>query len=143
VRNQTQDVRVYGPALLTTRVLRERVSLKWNNVLLSDSLKASKMVVDLAVNKVSIAEPLAKKVVEPPAKKGILKKGFLNSRPDIPATPTLPQKVFDGGIVGPSSPPRVAPFLHPLRVMDSPNLGIGRSVLIIFQRGDCGLGGGR
>jgi hypothetical protein len=47
------------------RVLSKGVSLKWNDVLLSDSLKASKMVADLAVNKASVAEPPAKKVVEP------------------------------------------------------------------------------
>jgi hypothetical protein len=114
------------------RVLREGVSLKWNDVLLSDSLKASKKVADLAVNKVSVAEPPAIKGAEPPVKKGFLRKGFLNPRPDIPATPTSPRKVFDGT----SLPPllEVAPFLHPLRVMDSPNLEIGRSVLIIMGR---------
>jgi hypothetical protein len=47
------------------RVIRERVSWKWNDVLLSDSLKASKMVADLAIKKASIAETLAKKVAEP------------------------------------------------------------------------------
>jgi hypothetical protein len=68
------------------RVLKEGVSLKWNDVLLSDSLKASKMVADLAVNKASVAEPLAKKVVEPPVKKDFLRKGFLNPRLDLPTT---------------------------------------------------------
>jgi hypothetical protein len=88
------------------RVLREGVSWKWNDVLLSDSLKASKMVADLAVYKASVAEPPAKKVVEPPVKEDFLRKGFLNPRPIFPTTSSSPQKVFDGGIVGPSSPPR-------------------------------------
>jgi hypothetical protein len=77
------------------RVLREGVSWKWNDVLVSNSLKASKMV----------AEPPAKKVAEPLVK-DFLRKGFLNPRPDLPTTSSSPRKVFDGGIVGPSSPPR-------------------------------------
>jgi hypothetical protein len=87
------------------RVLREGVSLKWNDVLLSDSLKALKMVAVLAVNKASVAEPPTKKVAEPLVK-DFLRKGFLNPRPDLPTTSSSPRKVFDGGIVGPSSPPR-------------------------------------
>jgi hypothetical protein len=108
------------------RILREGVSLKWNDVLLSDSLKASKLVADLAVNKVAVAEP--------PVKTSILRKGFLNPRPKMLATPASPRKVFDVGMVGPSSPLEVVPFLHLLRVIVSPNLGIGRSVLIITGR---------
>jgi hypothetical protein len=88
------------------RVLMEGVSWKWNDVLLSDSLKASKMVADLVVNKASVAEAPAKKVAEPPVKKEFLRKGFLNPHPVLPTTSSSPQKVFDGGIVGPSSPPR-------------------------------------
>jgi hypothetical protein len=87
------------------RVLGERVSWKWNDVLLSDSLKASKMVADLAVNKVLVVEPPVKKVVEPPVK-DFLRKGFLNPRPVLTTTSSSPQKVVDGGIVGHSSPPR-------------------------------------
>jgi hypothetical protein len=87
-------------------VLREGVSWKWNDVLLSDSLKASKMVADLAVNKALVVEPPAKKVSEPPVKKDFLRKGFLNPRLVLPTTSSSPQKVFDGEIVGPSSPPR-------------------------------------
>jgi hypothetical protein len=87
-------------------VLWEGVSWKWNDLLLSDSLKASKMVADLAVNKASVAEPPAKKVAEPLVKKDFLRKGFLNPRPVLPTTSSSPQKVFDGGIVGPSSPSR-------------------------------------
>jgi len=97
------------------RVLREGVSLKWNNVLLSNSLKASKMVDDLAVNKVSIAEPPTKKVAEPPMKTSILRKGFLNPRTDMPATPVSPRKVFDVGMVGPSSPPRGCSISSPVK----------------------------
>jgi hypothetical protein len=88
------------------RVLRERVSWKWNDVLLSDSLKASKMVTDLAVKKASVAETPAKKVSEPPVNKDFLRKGFLKPRPVLPTTSSSPRKVFDGGIVGHSSPPR-------------------------------------
>jgi len=96
------------------RILREGVSLKWNDVLLSDSLKASKLVADLAVNKVAVAEPPTKKVVESPVKTGILRKGFLNPRPKMPATPASPWKVFDVGMVGPSSPPRVCSISSPV-----------------------------
>jgi hypothetical protein len=88
------------------RVLREGVSLKWNEVLLSDSLKASKMVADLAVNKVSAVKTPTKKVAELPVKTGILKKGFLNPRPNKLATTDSPRKVFNVGMLGPSSPPR-------------------------------------
>jgi hypothetical protein len=88
------------------RVLREGVSLKWNEVLLSDSLKASKTVADLAVNKVSAVETPTKKVAELPVKTGILKKRFLNPRPNKPATMDSPRKVIDLGMVRPSSPPR-------------------------------------
>jgi len=72
-------------------------------VLLSDSLKASEMVADLAANKASIAEPLAKKVVEPPVK-DFLRKGFLNPRLVLPTTSSSPRKVFDGGIAEPFLP---------------------------------------
>jgi hypothetical protein len=96
------------------RVLREGVSLKWNDVLLSDFLKASKMVADLAVNKVSVAEPLAKKVANPPVKTGNLRKGFLNPRPVMLATPASPRKVFDVGMVEPSSPPRGCSISSPV-----------------------------
>jgi len=58
------------------RVLREGVSLKWNDVLLSNSLKASKKVADLAVNKVSVAEPPGIKGAKPPVKKGFSERGF-------------------------------------------------------------------
>jgi hypothetical protein len=91
-------------------------------VLLSDSLKASKLVADLAVNKVAVAEPPTKKVAEPPTKKvaespvkmGILRKGFLNPRPKMPTTPASPRKVFDVGMVGPSSPPRGCSISSPV-----------------------------
>jgi hypothetical protein len=96
------------------RILREGVSLKWNDVLLSDSLKASKLVVDLAVNKVVVAEPPTKKVADSPVKTGILRKGFLNPRPKMPATPASPRKVFDVGMVGPSSPPRGCSISSPV-----------------------------
>jgi hypothetical protein len=96
------------------RVLRKGVSLKWNDVLLSDSLKASKMVADLTVNKVSVAEPPAKKVVEPSVKTSIFRKGFLNPRPDMLATPASPRKVFDVGMVRPSSPPRGCSISSPV-----------------------------
>jgi hypothetical protein len=42
---------------------------------------------------------------EPPVKLG-LKKGFLNHRPKVPVSPTLPRKANVLGMVGPSSPPR-------------------------------------
>jgi hypothetical protein len=96
------------------RILREGVSLKWNDVLLSDSLEASKLVADLAVNKVAVAEPPTKKVAESPVKTDILRKGFLNPRPKMPATPASPRKVFDVGMVGPSSPPRGCSISSPV-----------------------------
>jgi hypothetical protein len=75
-----------------------------------------------------------KKVAKPPVKKDFLRKGFLNPHPVLPTTSSSPRKVFDGGIVGPSSLLEVAPVLHLLRVMVYPNLEIGRSVLIITGR---------
>jgi hypothetical protein len=78
------------------RVLRKGVSLKWNDVLLSDSLKASKMVADLAVNKALVAEPLTKKVVEPPVK-DFLRKGFLNPRPVLQPLPLRLGRSLMGG----------------------------------------------
>jgi len=72
----------------------------------SDSLKASKMVADFAVKKASVAETPAK---------DFLRKGFLNPRPVLPTTSSSPQKVFDGGIVGHSSPPRCCSSSSPVK----------------------------
>jgi hypothetical protein len=42
--------------------------VKWSDGLLSDSLEASKMTIGFVVNKVMVAEPLAKKVAKSPVK---------------------------------------------------------------------------
>jgi hypothetical protein len=47
--------------------LREGQSVKWNDVLLFDSLEAAKMSVGYADKRVTVAEPLAEKVAKPPA----------------------------------------------------------------------------
>lgn len=93
--------------------LREGQSLKWNEVLLSDSLEAAKMFVGYADNMVTVAEQPAEKVAKPPTMKktetlmnqGIFRKGFLNLPPIVSVPPTLFQEVNNGGLVGPSSPP--------------------------------------
>jgi hypothetical protein len=43
--------------------------VKWNDVLLSNSLKAAKMFVGYANKRVAVAEPPAEKVAKPPAMK--------------------------------------------------------------------------
>lgn len=78
--------------------------MKWNDGLLSDSLEASKMTIGFAVNKVMVAEPLAKKVAKLLVKQSLLRKGFLNPRPAVLGSPDSPQEVIDVGVVGPSSP---------------------------------------
>jgi len=91
--------------------LREGHSMNWNDELFSDSLEAMKMSAGCAVKKVTVAEPLVKKVIEPPVNQG-LRRGFLNPRPKVPVIFTSPQKVVEVGLVGPSSPPRgcLSPF---------------------------------
>jgi hypothetical protein len=92
--------------------LREGQSVKWNVVLLSDSLEAMKMSVGYADKRVTGAEPPLKKVAKPPAMKksetpvnhGLFRKGFLNLPPIVSVPPASPQKVNNGGVVGPSSP---------------------------------------
>jgi hypothetical protein len=119
--------------------LREWHSVKWNDELFSDSLEAMKMSAGCAVKKFTVAEPLVKKVTEPPVKQG-LRRGFLNPRPMVPVIFTSPQKVVKVGMVGPSSPcpPREVAYLLflliPLKEMDFPNLEIGLLVLIIMGR---------
>jgi hypothetical protein len=91
--------------------LREWHSIKWNDELFSDSLEAMKMSAGCAIKKVMVADLLVKKVTEPPVKQG-LRRGFLNPRSKAPIIFTLPQKVVEVGIVGPSSPLRgcLSPF---------------------------------
>lgn len=83
----------------------------WNDELFSDSLEAMKMSAGYAVKKVTVVEPLEKRVTEPPVKQ-VLRRGFLNPRPKVPVIFTSPQKVVEVGMVGPSSPPRgcLSPF---------------------------------
>jgi hypothetical protein len=116
------------------REFRVGHSVQWNDELLSDSLEASKLSANLVVNKVLMPEPPAVKVVKPPVKQGILKKGFLNPHLIVLAPFASPPEVIDVGVVGPSSPPSgcIIPFSG--REMDSPNPRIGLSVLIITAR---------
>jgi hypothetical protein len=53
--------------------------VKWNDGLLLDSLEASKMVASFVI-KTTVAELPLMKVAEPPVKKGLFRKGFLNPR---------------------------------------------------------------
>jgi hypothetical protein len=94
------------------REFRVGHSVQWNDELLSDSLEASKLFASLVVNKVLMPKPPAVKVVKPPVKQGILKKGFLNPRPIVLAPSASPPEVIDVGVVGPSSPPSgcIIPF---------------------------------
>lgn len=91
--------------------LRECHSIKWNDELFSDSLKAMKMSASCAIKKVTAADPLVKKVTEPSVKQG-LRRRFLNPRLKVPIIFTLLQKIVEVGIVGPSSPLRgcLSPF---------------------------------
>jgi hypothetical protein len=92
--------------------LREGQSVKWNNVLLSDSLEAMKMSVGYSDKRVTSAEPPAEKAAKPlvmkksetPVNQGLFRKGFLNLLPIVPVPPASPQEVNNGRVVGPSSP---------------------------------------
>jgi hypothetical protein len=92
--------------------LREGQSVKWNDVILSDSLEAVKMSVGYADKRVTGAEPPAEKVAKPPLLKksetpvnqGLFRKEILNLLPIVSVPPTSPQEVNNGGAVGPSSP---------------------------------------
>jgi hypothetical protein len=70
-----------------------------------------KMSAGYAVKKVTVAEPLVKKVTEPPVKQ-CLRRRFLNPCPIVPVIFTSPQKVIEVRMVGSSSPPRgcLSPF---------------------------------
>jgi hypothetical protein len=78
------------------RKLREGHSVKWNDGLLSDSQEPLKMTVGF-VNKDTVAEP--------PMKKGMFRKGFLNPHPTMLVPPTLSREVNDVRVVGPPFPP--------------------------------------
>jgi hypothetical protein len=95
--------------------------VQWNEVLLPDSLVASKTPVCIA-NKETIAAPPVKNSTGF-AKNGFLRKGFLNPRPAVIApTASLsslvelgspsPREVKDVGVVGLSSPRVVTSLLH-------------------------------
>jgi hypothetical protein len=92
--------------------LREGHSVKWNDVLLSDSLEAMKMSVGYVDKRVTGVEPPAEKAAKPPAMKksvtpvnqGLFRKGFLDLPPIVSVPPVSPQEVNNGGVVGPSSP---------------------------------------
>jgi hypothetical protein len=91
--------------------LREWHSVKWNDVLLSDSLEAVNMSIDYVDKRVSGAELPAEKAAKPPAMKksvtpvnqGLFRKGFLNLPPISVPLMSL-QEVNNGGVVDPSSP---------------------------------------
>jgi len=91
--------------------LRERHSVKWNDGLLSDSLKVVKMSVGYFDKRVTGAEPPAEKAAKPvamkksmtPVNQSIFRKGFLNL-PPISVPPVALQEVNNGGVVGPSFP---------------------------------------
>jgi hypothetical protein len=93
--------------------LREGQSVKWNDLILFDSLEAVKMSVGYTDKRVTVAEPPAEKVAKPPAmknsetpvKQGLFRKGFLNLPPIVSVPPASLQEVNNGGVVGPSSPP--------------------------------------
>jgi len=106
------QIQLFQHYIRRAREFRVGHSVKWNDELLSDSLEASKFSASHVVNKVLLAEPPAVKVVKPPVKQGILKKGFLNPRPIVSAPSASPPEVFDVRVVGPSSPPSgwIIPF---------------------------------
>jgi hypothetical protein len=85
--------------------------VKWNDVLLSESLEAVKMYVGYADKRVTVAEPPVEKVAKLPAMKktetpvnqGFFRKGFLNLPLIVLVPPASLQEVNNGGVVGPSS----------------------------------------
>jgi len=83
------------------RDLREGHSVKWNEGLLADSLAASKTPICSAKKEVA-AVPSVKNSVGS-AKKGFLRKGFLNPRPAAIA-PTASHEAKDVGMIGLHSP---------------------------------------
>jgi hypothetical protein len=92
--------------------LREAHSVKWNDVLLSDSLEAVKMFVGYVDKRVLGSKPLAEKAAKPPAMKksvtpvnqGLFRKGFLNHPPIVSVFLVSLQEVNNGGVVSLSSP---------------------------------------
>jgi len=84
------------------RDLREGHSVKWNEGLLADSLAASKTPICSAKKEVA-AVPLVKNSAGS-AKKGFLRKGFLNPRPAAIAL-TASHEAKDVGMIGLHSPP--------------------------------------
>jgi hypothetical protein len=92
--------------------LREGHSLKWNDVLLSDSLEAMKMSFGNDDKRVTGAKPPAEKLAKPPAMKksvtpvnqGLFRKGFLNLPPIVSVPPVSPQVEINDGVVAPPSP---------------------------------------
>jgi hypothetical protein len=87
--------------------LRKGHSVKWNDVLLEDSLVDLKMYVGFD-KKDSGAKPQEKKAAkpQPPVKQGLFKKGFFNPRSTASITPISPREVIDVRVVGSSSPSR-------------------------------------
>jgi hypothetical protein len=85
--------------------LREEQYVKWNDMLLFDSLEAAKMSVGNVDKRVTVAEPPAEKVAKPlamkktktPMNQGLFRKGFLN----LPLIVSVPlaslQEVNNGG----------------------------------------------
>jgi hypothetical protein len=56
--------------------------------------------------KEKVAKPPAMKKIETPVNQGLFRKGFLNLPPIVSVPPASLQEVNNGGVVGPSSPPR-------------------------------------
>jgi len=83
------------------RDLREGHSVKWNEGLLADSLAASKTPICSAKKEVAAVPPLKNSVGS--AKKGFLRKGFLNPRLAAIA-PTASHEAKDVGMIGLHSP---------------------------------------
>jgi hypothetical protein len=95
--------------------LREGHSVKWNDALFFDSLKATKLSVGYTNKRATVVKPPAKKVAVPPAmkktettpvKQVFFRKGFLNLPPIVSVSPALLHEVNNVGVVGPSSPPK-------------------------------------
>jgi hypothetical protein len=97
-----QSTKPFQRYYLKARDLRAGHSVKWNEGLLADSMATSKTPICSATREVATVPPVKNSAGS--AKKGFLRKGFLNPRPAAIA-PTASREAKDVGMLGLQSPP--------------------------------------